>query len=480
LRVLRSATDREDFSGRVGSAARAASNALRYGSNAFLADEIEHASKAALSLLEATPLLAALEQAVAQLTLTERVPGTSAKEPKPQPSDRAGSRSLRVDEGKIDALGNLAGELIVLKNALAHLAKRAEDESVGQDLSRAVRREADAMERLSAELHAAILQLRLVPIAQVFRRFPRLVRDMAQRLDKKVTLVTEGETTEADKTIVDRLFDPLLHLVRNALDHGIESAEERRSAGKPVVATITMRASPAGRRFVVDVSDDGRGIDTNNIRRKAAERKLLPAEELAAMPDEQVMNLIFSAGFSTAEQVSDISGRGVGMDVVRTSVQQMEGRVSLTSTVGLGTAVRLELPANIAMSRVMVVEAGGQVFGIPMDAVTETIRLSPDRISQIKTNAGFVLRDRIVPICALSELMNLADAPRSDSEAKLLVVTEVGGKIAALEIDAIRDRLEVVLKPMQGLLSGARGYAGTTLLGDGRVLLVLDLKEVLP
>ena len=480
LRMLRSASDREDFSGRVGAAARAALNALRYGSRASLAGEIERARKAALSLLEATPLLAALEKALALLTPTERAPSGSTAEPKPQPSDRAGSRSLRVDEGKIDALGNLAGELIVLKNALAHLAKRVEDESVSRDLSRAVRREADAMERLSAELHAAILQLRLVPIAQVFRRFPRLVRDMAQRLDKKVTLVTQGETTEADKTIVDRLFDPLLHLVRNAVDHGIESVEERRSAGKPEIATITMRASPSGRRFIVEISDDGRGIDPNNIRRKAAERQLLPAEELAAMPDEQVMDLIFSAGFSTVEQVSDISGRGVGMDVVRASVQQMEGRVSLTSTVGLGTSVRLELPANIATSRVLVVEAGGQIFGIPMDAVTETIRLSPDRISQIKNNAGFVLRDRIVPICALSELMNLADAPRSDSGAKLLVVTEVSGKIAALEIDAIHDRLEVVLKPMHGFLSGARGYAGTTLLGDGRVLLVLDLKEVLP
>jgi two-component system chemotaxis sensor kinase CheA len=343
-----------------------------------------------------------------------------------------------------------------------------------------LRQESDATERLASELHAAILQLRMVPIAQVFRPFPRLVRDMAQRLNKKVALVTEGETTEADKKIVDRLFEPLMHLVRNALDHGIEPAETRQSAGKPAIATITMRAVPAGRRFIVEVTDDGRGIDPNVIRRKAIERGSRPADELAAMPDEQVMDLIFAAGFSTAAEISDISGRGVGMDVVRTAVAQMEGRISLTSAIGLGTTVRLDLPLDIAMSRVMVVEAGGQIFGIPMDAVTETIRLTADRITQIKNNAGFVLRDRVVPICALAAVMNLPVHSPSRSATTLLLVTETAGRIAALEIDAIRDRLEVVVKPMQGLLAGARGYAGTTLLGDGRVLLVLDLKEVLP
>jgi two-component system chemotaxis sensor kinase CheA len=216
------------------------------------------------------------------------------------------------------------------------------------------------------------------------------------------------------------------------------------------------------------------------IKRKARERGLLAADKLAALSDEQALDLIFSAGFSTAARVSDISGRGVGMDVVRNIIQQMEGRISLESSVGVGTTVRLDLPTNIAMSRVMVVEAGGHVFGIPMDAVTETIRLSEDRITRIKNNAGFVLRDRVVPIYCLAEAMNLPTKAASNSATRLLVVTETGSKIAALEIDAIRDRLEVVLKPMQGLLSGARGYAGTTLLGDGRVLLVLDLKEILP
>ena len=395
-------------------------------------------------------------------------------------AQRPVSRSLRVDESKIDALFNLAGELIVAKNGFAYLARRVGEEFGEHELAREVRRQHDAIERLIGEMHTAILQLRMVPVAQLFRSFPRLVRDMSQRLEKKARLVTRGEATESDKTIIDRLFEPLLHLMRNALDHGIESPRERRAAGKAETATITLEASRIGDRLVVEISDDGRGIDPAIVRRKAHEQGLLASEDLAALSDEQVIHLIFSAGFSTAAEVSDISGRGVGMDVVQTTVEQIGGRVSLTSHVGAWTKVRLDLPMTIAMSHIMVVEAGGQVFGIPMDAVTETVRLTPDRISQIKNNKGFVLRDRIVPICSLAELMNLPRTPVPPSDTQLFVVTEAGGKIAALEVDAIRDRLDAVLKPMQGLLSNARGYSGTTLLGDGGVLLVLDLKGLVP
>ena len=206
------------------------------------------------------------------------------------------------------------------------------------------------------------------------------------------------------------MFEPLLHLVRNALDHGIESPEQRRTAGKAESATITMRASRAGDRFIVEVIDDGRGIDPAAVRRRALERGRLAGDALAALPDVQVIDLIFAPGFSTAAEVSDISGRGVGMDVVRATVERIGGRASVTSRLGAGTTVRLDLPMNIAISRIMVVEAGGQIFGIPMDAVTETVRLVPDRISRIKNNDGFVLRDRIVPICSLAELMNLPEA----------------------------------------------------------------------
>ena len=336
----------------------------------------------------------------------------------------------------------------------------------------------DTIERLASELHTAILQLRMVPLAQVFRSFPRLVRDTAQRLDKNVSLITRGEATETDKTVVDVLFEPLMHLMRNAIDHGIETPDQRRAAGKPEVATITLAALRSGDRVVVELTDDGRGIDPAMVRRKASERGVLSTDELAALSDEQTIALIFTAGFSTASEVSDISGRGVGMDVVRSTIEKIGGHVLLKSRLGAGTTVSLDLPMNIAMSRIMVVEAAGEIFGIPMDVVSETVRLTPDRVCQIKNNDGFVLHDRVIPICSLAGLMKLSPKKRSDADVRIVVVAEIGGRNTAVEVDAVRDRMEVVLKPMQGLLSNARGYLGTTLMGDGAVLLVLDMKEI--
>jgi two-component system, chemotaxis family, sensor kinase CheA len=487
-KVLEAAPENDERGGRIGAAAHVAANALRHLQRTDLATQVELAEKTASARAEVAPLLVVLAETVAALGsapgIAEQDDAASDRSSAAKVDDlgRSTSHSLRVDEARIDALFNLAGELIVAKNGMAHLAKRVEDGFGGTELARALRREHEIVERLATEIHTAILKLRMVSIAQVFRSFPRLVRDMSQRLNKKVALVTHGETTESDKAIVDRLFEPLLHLVRNALDHGVESPEQRLAASKPETAIVSIQAARAGDRLVVEVRDDGRGIDPKVVRRKAAESGLLARDELDVLSDEQVLDLIFSAGFSTATEVSDISGRGVGMDVVRATIEQIGGRVSVNSAVGTGTTVRLDLPVTIAMSRIMVVEASDQFFGIPMDAVTETVRLTPDRISQIKTNDGFVHGDRVVPICSLAELMNLPkrEAAPTREGVRLVVVIETGGRTAAIEVDAIRDRLEVVLKPMQGLLANARGYAGTTLLGNGNVLLVLDIKEVLP
>lgn len=474
----------DDFDGCVGSAARAATNALRHGDYAQLADTMDRAGATALSQRDTGPLLAALEQALGALdgvVPPEVAEGANGPNLAPgEGTQRPADRILRVNEAKIEALVNLAGELLVAKNALAHSAKRMDQELAGREVAGAVRRDHDAIDRLVTELHGTILQLRMVPAGQVLQSFPRLVRDVSRQLGKKVVLVTRGDGTEADKTIIDRLFEPLVHLVRNAVDHGIERPEQRLAAGKSETATVSIAASRTGDRFLLEVTDDGRGIDPAVVRRKAFEKRLMPSDELAALTDEQVIELIFGAGFSTSAEVSDISGRGIGMDVVRTAVEQIGGRVSLQSKPGAGTTVRIDLPTTIALSRIMVVEAGGQLFGISMDAVSETLRVAPDRISQIKSNNGFVFRDRVVPIVALAELMKLPVPAKDGSAARLLVVMEAAGRTAALEIDAIRDRLDVVLKPMQGLLAGARGYAGTTLLGNGQVLLVLDIRELLP
>jgi two-component system chemotaxis sensor kinase CheA len=462
--------------GRIGAVARVAANALRHDGRATQAEQIEAACLAALTQADPAPLQIVLADVLgaSDAAAEQDEPGVG-----PEPTGRA-SRSLRVDESKIDALVNLAGELTIAKNGFAHLAKRFETEVDNRELAQAIRRETERLDRLAEEMRAAVLQLRMVPLAQVFRSFPRLVRDMAQLLGKKVSLSTEGETTESDKAMVDLLFEPMLHLVRNALDHGIELPEQRRAAGKPETATLTLRASRLGDRLIVEVNDDGRGIDPALVRKRAGERGLLGPDELAANSDEDIVDLVFAAGFSTASEVSDISGRGVGMDVVRSAIEQVGGRVSLSSRLGFGTRVQLDLPMSIAMLRIMVVEAGGQRFGISMDAVLKTVRLTPDRIRQVKANEGFVLDDRVVPICSLAELMQLPSHASAPQGVRLVVVAEVGGRVAGLEVDAIRDRLEVVLKPMQGVLASARSFAGTTLLGDGTVLLVLDLKEIVP
>ncbi len=473
-----------EFAGCVGAAARAAENALRYGHQLHLANSVRLAGVLALSERDAGPLLSELEKALVVLAGIpapvvadgrDRLTATTANA-----FERTVDRVLRVSEAKIDDLVNLAGELIVARNALAYSARQVEQALGASELTKSIQRNRDAIDRLVTKLHGTVLQLRMVPMSQLFGSFPRLIRDVARQLNKNVALVTRGETTEVDRTIMDRLFEPMVHLVRNALDHGVEEPEERRSAGKPDSATISIGASRIGDRLLLEITDDGRGIDPSLVRRKANERLILPPDELTALTDEAVVELVFSAGFSTASAVSNISGRGIGMDVVRTAIDQIGGRVSLESKVGVGTTVRLDLPTTIAMARIMVVEAGGQLFGISMDAVSETVRVPPDRVSTIKSNDGFVLHDRVVPIISLADLMKLPKQKRDAAAARLLIVMEAAGRTAAFEIDAIRDRLDVVLKPMQGLLAGARGYAGTTLMGNGQVLLVLDVKEILP
>ena len=477
--LLQTFRDHEHEAAHIGSAMRASIGALRHSRRGDLAEIIQRAGAMAMSQSKPAVLVAALGEAIRSLETNISGSGEAQDQPQLQPA-RNVSRSMRVDELRIDALVDMAGELLVVKNSYAHLAKRAEGETRGHDLARAIRDQNEALARLADVLHGTVLQLRMVPLAQVFRSFPRLVRDLSQQLGKEVTLVTRGETTEADKTIVDLLFEPLMHLVRNALDHGIEAPGDRRAAGKPQTATLALQVTRKADRLIVEVVDDGRGIDPAAIRQKARENGLLSPDEFTAMSDEQVIDLIFAAGFSTAAEVSDVSGRGVGMDVVRTTIERVGGRVSVMSKVGTGTTVSLDLSMNIALMRIMVVESGGQLFGIPMDAVSETVRLTPDRISRFKNNDGFVLHDRVVPVCSLAELMNFPLTEVANGQVRLFVVAEVSGRTTALEVDGIRDRLEVVLKPMQGLLSNARGYAGTTLLGDGAVLLVLDLKEILP
>ncbi|CAO3356348.1 chemotaxis protein CheW [Azospirillum melinis] len=389
----------------------------------------------------------------------------------------ATQKVLKVDQGKIDSLMNLIGELVVAKNGLPYLSRRAERIYASREMAREIKDQHAVIDRIAQELQEAIMAVRMLPVGQMFQRFPRLVRDLARRLDKRIELVVTGEDTEADKAVVESLVDPLVHMIRNAIDHGIEPPEDRLAAGKPETGIIRLSACQENDRVVIEVSDDGAGIDPTTIRRKAVQRGLLSAEAAEALSDVDAVNLVFAPGFSTKEQVSDLSGRGVGMDVVRTAVEKAGGTVTLTSTLGGGAAVRLAVPLTMAVTRVMSVDVSGNAFGVPMDVIAETVRIPQARIHSIRGDEAFILRDTVVPLVRLGRLLDLPEtAGRPEEEA--VMVVRIGKERLGVVVDGFRESLEVIVKPMDGILAGMPGYSGTALLGDGRVLLVLDMKEL--
>lgn len=455
------AEDAAEMRRRIAAVAGTLGNLLQGTDLPVTPPEFDAAVSQALDSGRAAPLLALLDH-------LERPAAT-----------RPATRVLKVDPERVDRLMNLIGELVVSKNALPFLARRAEQVHGSREMAREIKDQYAVIDRLAQEMQGAIMQVRMIPVAEVFDRFPRLVRDLARKLDKRIELAIEGEDTAADKTIIESLADPLLHIVRNAIDHGIEPAAQRAAAGKAGCATLRLTASQEGDQVVIAVADDGRGIDPARMRRSAVEKGLLDADQAGQLSDQEAVNLIFRAGFSTAAEVSDLSGRGVGMDVVRTTVDRLGGSVGVVSVVGQGTSVRLSLPLSMAITRVMTVEAAGTLFGIPMELIGETVRLDPRRVRTIKRAQTFVLREEVVPLRPLAELLGMPAAPPDPDAHPAVLVVRVGGAAVGLVVDRFREGMDVILKPMDGMLAGLRGYAGTALLGDGSVLLVLDLKELL-
>jgi two-component system chemotaxis sensor kinase CheA len=459
--------------GRLAAARRVTTNALRAAGLPEAAERLAEAS---------TPdaLCAAIAGLLTHDGAAEAPAATTDAEPAREEPRDAGDRRkfLRVDKQKFDELMNLVGELVVAKNSLPYLAKRADEHFGARTLAREIKDEYGVIDRIAQELQGAVMAVRMMPVGQVFQRFPRLVRDLARKLGKQVDLVITGEETEADKNVIESLFDPLLHMVRNSLDHGIEPPAERQAAGKPPTATLTLAARQDGDQAVIEIIDDGRGIDPELIKQKAYERGLITEDRLTTITDHDAAMLIFAAGFSTAAAISDVSGRGVGMDVVRAAVEKAGGAISLSSVKARGTTVRLSLPLSMAVTRVMTVRLGDRLFGIPMDAVLETVRLPRERLTRIKSAEAFVLRDEIVPLRYLANLLELAEADEKPAEIAVLVV-RVSGQLVGLGISAFGEVMEVILKPMDGVLSRITGYSGTCLLGDGKVLLVLDLKGLI-
>ena len=391
----------------------------------------------------------------------------------------AGPTSLKVDQVKIDHLMNLIGEMVVSKNALPYLAQRAEDQYGVRELAREIKAQYAVINRIAEEMQDAIMQVRMMPVSFVFQRFPRLVRDLSRKLGKEVRLVLEGEETEADKNIIESLSDPLIHIVRNSLDHGFEIPDERRVAGKSASGTLTIRALQEGDQVLIEIIDDGKGISPAVIKRKAYEKGVIDEATLEQISDRDAVNLVFAAGFSTAEVVSDLSGRGVGMDVVRTAVEKVNGTILLESEEGKGTRIRISLPLSMAVTQVIVVESDQQIFGVPMDHVVETVRIPCSAIRTIKHSKTVVLRGNIVPLKALNVLLGLPAAPQANAYDEMAVlVTRVGGEVVGLIVDDFHETVDVIQKPLNGMLSGLTAYSGSALMGDGSVLMVLNVKEI--
>jgi two-component system chemotaxis sensor kinase CheA len=452
--------------------------------------EIGIALDAALSQKSGTPLITWINEVfgedtpmvVAESSTTVAAAASVNDAPKfgRRAEDKLSSKVLRVDKTKIDTLMNLIGEIVVSKNSLPYLAHRAENQFGCRELSREIKAQHAVINRIAEEMQDAIMQVRMMPVSTVFQRFPRLVRDISRKLGKEVELVLEGEETEADKNIIESLADPLIHIVRNSLDHGFELPDVRAAAGKPAAGTIVMRASQEADHVLIEIADDGKGINPAFIKQKAFEKGLIDAATLDKISDNDAVNLVFIAGFSTAETVSDLSGRGVGMDVVRTAVMNVNGTIDLQSTYGKGTTIRISLPLSMAITKMMVVEADGQIFGVPMETVVETMRIPLSSITTIKHSLTTVLRGKVLPLKPLNTLLKLQAKPKpnADNEFAVLVV-RINEEPVGLVVDKFRESLDVIQKPLGSVLSSLTIYSGSALMGDGTVLMVLNVKEIL-
>ncbi len=379
---------------------------------------------------------------------------------------------IRVDVERVEVLMNLVGELVLDRNRIVKLAssltveQNKKDESTLEELIEAI----NGMSRTVSDLQDAVMKLRMQPVKKIFSKFPRIVRDLAKKLNKKVQLILEGEDTEIDRSILDKLEDPLIHLVRNAIDHGIEPPEERVKKGKPEVGTIKLGAYQEGDRIIIYIEDDGRGIDPEKVKQKAIEKGLITPEQAANMSDKEAFELIFLPGFSTAEKVSDVSGRGVGMDVVASTIHALRGNIEIESQPGKGTKIIMKLPLTVAIIRTLMVAVNDRIFAIPLFSVVEIVRYRPENVKKVGHFKSLMLRDEVYLLFTLNELFEIEDK----KEKEFVVIVKVGEKNIAIAVEELFGEEEIVIKPLGELLEDVKGIAGATITGDGKVVLIVD------
>lgn len=389
------------------------------------------------------------------------------------PSSSARDSTIRVDTDRLDQVLNLSGEIGLTKNRLNCLRAELLAGNTGTDTVNAIDTAIAQLDLLVGDLQNAVMKTRMQPVGSLFQKYPRLVRDLARQLGKDVELEISGGDTELDKTIIEDLKDPLVHLVRNAVDHGVEMPNDRIASGKPAKAVVRLTAQQVGDHIVLEISDDGRGIRADVLRRKALDKGLIDIETANSLDEASSLRLIFLPGFSTKEQISDVSGRGVGMDVVKTNIQKLNGRIDIDSQPGLGTTFRVHLPLTLAIMPVLVVRLQQQSFAVPLSMVREIMPLDPTSIQHVSGRATLVLRDEVLPVRSLAGMLKRqGDAPPFG----VLMQTSARGSFV-LGVDGFVGRDDVVIKPLADIKP--KGVSGATLSGDGSVVLVLDIEAML-
>ncbi len=402
----------------------------------------------------------------------------AAEAPRPLPAETGKSgaskeNTLRVDTARFDQILNLSGEIGLTKNRLNCL--NAELERLGGDNAsvRTISQVLGRLDTLVSDLQTAVMKARMQPVGRVFQKYTRLARDVARQLGKDADLIIEGAETEVDKTILEELNDPLVHLIRNSVDHGLETTKERTALGKPARGSIRLSARQAGDHIIIEIVDDGRGMDPEILRRKAVEKGLISLDEANSLDERQSLNLIFLPGFSTKTDISEVSGRGVGMDVVRTNIQRLKGRIELTSNLGRGSRVSIALPLTLAILPVLMMRTGAQVYAVPLSSVREIIPLDSGLLQLVGGMPSVTVRGDVLPVLPLAGLLGVP----SPSPSPVGVVVTVREKDLVIGVDSLAGQDEVMVKPLEGLKP--RGVTGATLSGDGVLVLVLELHELL-
>ena len=397
--------------------------------------------------------------------------GTEGKQAAATAAKGKGPQLLRVDAEKLDSLLNLVGELVINKTRLQQIGLSNQL----LELSEAI----EQMDRVTTDLQSVVMKLRMVPVGQVFNRFPRMVRDLSHGLGKEINLIIQGEETELDRTVIDEIGDPLVHLLRNSIDHGIEKPADRVAAGKNPVGEVRLIARHEGNNVMLMVADDGKGLKAEMIRQKALEQGLVTKAELDSMDTNDIMRLIFLPGFSTAETVTDVSGRGVGMDAVRTKIEALGGLLELESTPGQGTKVKIRLPLTLAIIQALLVRISVEPYAIPLGSIDSTINIVPEDIRTIQKQEVILLRGQIIPLVRLGRSLCVTGAGDfAPGQELFVVIVQSGDHRIGLLVDELVGQQEIVIKSLGKLLIGIKQIAGATILGDGQVVLILDVNAL--